>query len=180
MYRKGDFDTPEPDVDMVCSASRVIIIYHLISLCRTRTSCGVHIRPAPLAPTSRRFLHMSSNVSVNSANFVSQAHERVIRLAQLLNTLATLTSEIMTRAYPVKGSSDVRRREFDDLESGLRNWLLNLPDELRVTDTGKRPLPAPHVLVLHTEYYSAVLLLDRKSTRLNSSHSGESRMPSSA
>ena len=85
----------------------------------------------------------------------------MIRLAQLLNTLATLTSEIMTRAYPVKGSSDVRRREFDDLESGLHNWLLNLPDELRFTDTGKRSLPAPHVLVLHIEYYSAVLLLHR-------------------
>ena len=32
----------------------------------------------------------------------------------------------------------------------------------------------------HSGQHIAILLLDRKSTRLNSSHSGESRMPSSA
>ena len=34
--------------------------------------------------------------------------------------------------------------------------------------------------IIKTYYNSSIALLDRKSTRLNSSHSGESRMPSSA
>ena len=54
-----------------------------------------------------------------------------------------------------------------------------------------RPIPLPHSVVVEEEAFvpaepappvvvAAPELLDRKSTRLNSSHSGESRMPSSA
>ncbi len=67
----------------------------------------------------------------------------------------------MTRVYPVMWSSDMRRRELNDLDIGLRNWLINLPEEVRFNDVTKRPLPAPHILALHIEYYSALLLLHR-------------------
>ena len=44
------------------------------------------------------------------------------------------------------------------------------------------PFPAPHQvsISLPTPLNYATAFLDRKSTRLNSSHSGQSRMPSSA
>ena len=45
----------------------------------------------------------------------------------------------------------------------------------------QKPLKGVRIMgSLHMTIQTAVLIEDRKSTRLNSSHSGESRMPSSA
>ena len=54
--------------------------------------------------------------------------------------------------------------DFDDMVQNYRENMFDLHQELRV-----------FAYVLPGDRY-----LDRKSTRLNSSHSGESRMPSSA
>ena len=108
----------------------------------------------------------------------------------------------MDKIYPVQILSTTPRRVlFEDLESRLNKWLIELPEDLRYPSNDRNANVLPHVLILHIEYYAAVLLLhralyvyvalppilliaqlpsDRKSTRLNSSHSGESRMPSSA
>lgn len=71
-------------------------------------------------------------------------------------------SEIMAKIYPVKWYSDQPRRAvMDKLESALHNWMIDLPDELRYHESGSRTPPPPHVLILHAEYYSALLLLYR-------------------
>lgn len=71
-------------------------------------------------------------------------------------------SEIMARVYPVKWYSETRGRDhLEDLEASLQTWLINLPEHLQYHDNGKRAVPAPNVLALHIEYYSAVLLLHR-------------------
>ena len=71
-------------------------------------------------------------------------------------------SEIMAKVYPVKWSMDTPRRVLlDQLESALHNWMIELPDALRYHETGNRTAPPPHVLILHAEYYSALLLLYR-------------------
>ena len=68
----------------------------------------------------------------------------------------------MTKVYPVKWHSEVPRRTIlDQLESALHNWMIELPDELRYHETGARIPPAPHILMLHAEYYTALLLLYR-------------------
>ena len=56
---------------------------------------------------------------------------------------------------------------------------MNAIQELNVTE---QSMP-PHILVMEDEASVAQglqMVLDRKSTRLNSSHANESRMPSSA
>ncbi|KAJ3556519.1 hypothetical protein NM688_g1984 [Phlebia brevispora] len=126
MYRKGDFDTPEPGIDLN----------------------GDELwRPYPPDALGQDFTPISANVMLA---FQGQCK------------LSFLTSEIMTRVYPVKWSSESRRRDhLDDLENSLHNWLIDLPEPIQYHENGKRPIPPPHVLVLHIEYYSAVLLLHR-------------------
>ena len=76
--------------------------------------------------------------------------------------------------------------ELKDIEAGLRDMPMTPKSKIIHFS---REAYAFHVEV--TEYRSYIMLqysviclkyfsLDRKSTRLNSSHSGESRMPSSA
>jgi hypothetical protein len=68
----------------------------------------------------------------------------------------------MWKVYPVKWHAGVSRHTvLDQLESTLHNWMIELPDELRYHETGHQPPPAPQVLVLHAEYYTALLLLYR-------------------
>ncbi|KIP10141.1 hypothetical protein PHLGIDRAFT_11523 [Phlebiopsis gigantea 11061_1 CR5-6] len=76
--------------------------------------------------------------------------------------LSFIMSEIMAKMYPVKWYMDQPRRAImDKLESALHNWMIDLPDELRYHESGGRTPPPPHVLILHAEYYSALLLLYR-------------------
>ena len=65
-----------------------------------------------------------------------------------------------------------------------RQWL---PADMPLTGAAIRALPAGLLLLAITRrlpegqwWWRSTVLSDRKSTRLNSSHSGESRMPSSA
>ncbi|EKM48188.1 uncharacterized protein PHACADRAFT_214916 [Phanerochaete carnosa HHB-10118-sp] len=76
--------------------------------------------------------------------------------------LSFVMSEIMSKIYPVKWYTDSPRRQLlDQLESALHTWMIELPDELRYHENGNRAPSPPHVLVLHAEYYAALLLLYR-------------------
>ena len=57
---------------------------------------------------------------------------------------------------------------------------LPLPTATTVTDKNRREAGEQMVMKLNGDRMKQILSQDRKSTRLNSSHSGESRMPSSA
>jgi hypothetical protein len=74
---------------------------------------------------------------------------------------AAILSMIVQAIYavcPVSG----RHSESKFLEGLLDKWYIDLPDHLRY-DPGslKRPVPPPHVLTLHMQYWCAVLLLHR-------------------
>jgi hypothetical protein len=58
-----------------------------------------------------------------------------------------------------------RHHEALELEKTLDRWYLDLPEHLRyepgAKGSGKHPVPTPHVLTLHMQYWCAVLLLHR-------------------
>ena len=68
----------------------------------------------------------------------------------------------MDKIYPVQPSSDVPRRKlFEQLETRLNKWMIDLPEHLRFSPNDKNASVLPHVLMLHIEYQAAVLLLHR-------------------
>ena len=68
----------------------------------------------------------------------------------------------MDKIYPVQILSTTPRRVlFEDLESRLNKWLIELPEDLRYPSNDRNASVLPHVLILHIEYYAAVLLLHR-------------------
>ncbi|TBU34755.1 fungal-specific transcription factor domain-containing protein [Dichomitus squalens] len=90
------------------------------------------------------------------------------REAKLMTTfreacrLSIIITDIMDKIYPVQVSSNTPRRVlFEELESRLNKWLIELPDDLRYPSNDRHATVLPHVLMLHIEYYTAVLLLHR-------------------
>ena len=76
----------------------------------------------------------------------------------------------MDKIYPVQPSSDVPRRKlFEQLETRLNKWMIDLPEHLRFSPNDKNASVLPHVLMLHIEYQAAVLLLHR-ALCVHSSH----------
>ncbi|KAI0375162.1 hypothetical protein BV20DRAFT_985517 [Pilatotrama ljubarskyi] len=76
--------------------------------------------------------------------------------------LSVIITDIMDKIYPVQASSDTPRRVlFEQLENRLNKWLISLPEHLRYSANDKHAAVLPHVLMLHIEYYAAVLLLHR-------------------
>ncbi len=68
----------------------------------------------------------------------------------------------MDKIYPVQPSSDVPRRKlFEQLETRLSKWVIDLPEHLRFSANDKHASVLPHVMMLHIEYQAAVLLLHR-------------------
>ena len=78
------------------------------------------------------------------------------------DSLAVIITDIMDQIYPVKSTQDAppRQQSLQRLEERLHKWQINLPDHLRYS-AGHAQTPLPHILILHIEYYSAVLLLHR-------------------
>lgn len=73
-----------------------------------------------------------------------------------------LVAEIVRKIYPVKSDArDSKRSRLADLETALDRWFIDLPESLRYDSGSKRATPPPHVMLLHTRYWSAVLLLHR-------------------
>jgi hypothetical protein len=55
-----------------------------------------------------------------------------------------------------------RHAESVYLESLLDKWYIELPEHLRhEPGSSKHPVPLPHILTLHMQYWCAVLLLHR-------------------
>lgn len=76
--------------------------------------------------------------------------------------LSMIITDIMDQIYPVRTSKDKPRRQLmQDLEYRLHHWSLSLPQHLRYSPASATVTPLSHVLVLHIEYYAAVLLLHR-------------------
>jgi len=76
--------------------------------------------------------------------------------------LSVIITDIMDQIYPVRTMQDTPRRQLlQQLEGRLHRWLVNLPDHLRYTAASSHVTPLPHVLVIHSEYCAAVLLLHR-------------------
>ena len=76
-------------------------------------------------------------------------------------------------------------REKNGIYFSEETWTqMNLENELKETKLVEAKKQVEiienQMRVVRDEYDQSIALLDRKSTRLNSSHSGESRMPSSA
>jgi hypothetical protein len=73
-----------------------------------------------------------------------------------------IISDIVKQIYPVVYRSRTPKRvKLAELEQRLDAWYIELPEELRYESTSKRPVPPPHIMVLHVRYWSAVLLLHR-------------------
>ncbi|KAH9944251.1 fungal-specific transcription factor domain-containing protein [Epithele typhae] len=76
--------------------------------------------------------------------------------------LSVIITDIMDKIYPVEPPIDIPRRVvFEQLETRLAKWQIDLPEPLRYNLNDKNANVLPHVLVLHTEYHAAVLLLHR-------------------
>lgn len=132
MYKKGDFDTPPPDLDL--------------------NEDQELWKPYPRDSLGPNFVPMAGHIMTC---FRAQCK------------LSFIMSEIMSKVYPVKWSMDIPRRQLlDQLESALHTWMIELPDDLRYHESGSRVQPPPHVLVLHAEYYTSLLLLYRAFIRV--------------
>ncbi|RPD55889.1 hypothetical protein L227DRAFT_603343 [Lentinus tigrinus ALCF2SS1-6] len=76
--------------------------------------------------------------------------------------LSVIITDIMDKIYPVQPSSDTPRRKlFEQLETRLSKWVIDLPEHLRFSANDKNASVLPHILMLHIEYQAAVLLLHR-------------------
>ncbi|KAK0469332.1 fungal-specific transcription factor domain-containing protein [Desarmillaria tabescens] len=80
-------------------------------------------------------------------------------------TLSGIISMIVQAIYAVRPVSS-RHAESVYLESMLDKWYLELPAHLQHDPVSlKHPVPLPHVLTLHMQYWCAVLLLHRPFIR---------------
>ncbi|KAL6307843.1 hypothetical protein BKA93DRAFT_822824 [Sparassis latifolia] len=94
-------------------------------------------------------------------------------------SLSVIVGEIVGKIYPVTHVLPVPRRILmEQLYSRLLQWSINLPEALRYSPASKQPCPPPHVLVLHVQYWAAILLLHRpfipKEAELQTTPTGES------
>ncbi|THV03041.1 hypothetical protein K435DRAFT_775205 [Dendrothele bispora CBS 962.96] len=79
--------------------------------------------------------------------------------------LSGILSMIITAIYAVKPVSS-RHEESVYFEGILDKWYHELPEHLRhQPSSSKHPVPLPHVLTLHLQYWCAVLLLHRPFIR---------------
>jgi hypothetical protein len=82
----------------------------------------------------------------------------------LTDLLAFIMGQILEGLYSIKQAVPSRHGEAARLEEALDKWLLVLPDHLKLDINSIKngaPPPAPHILVLHMQYWNAVLLLHR-------------------
>ncbi|KIY49708.1 hypothetical protein FISHEDRAFT_72344 [Fistulina hepatica ATCC 64428] len=86
---------------------------------------------------------------------------RILSCFVMAVTLSNIMSMIIQHIYAVR-PGPVFQNEVMHLESLLEKWLSNLPPHLR-REPGQphQIVPLPHVLVLHMQYWCAVLLLHR-------------------
>ncbi|KAF8062419.1 fungal-specific transcription factor domain-containing protein [Lyophyllum atratum] len=96
---------------------------------------------------------------------------RIISCFNASARLSGILSMIIQAIYAVRPVSS-RHSESTFLEALLDKWYIELPEHLRYEPgSTKRPIPPPHVLTLHMQYWCAVLLLHRPFIRNDLYHS---------
>ena len=103
-------------------------------------------------------------------------------LARFYEAMEKTNTEKITKEMLAGLSEDSGDRESFDLESGNED-VEDRPWRLSHTIFGKSSIKQSQIDAMKGRYFCDISIVragDRKSTRLNSSHSGESRMPSSA
>ncbi|KAH9941542.1 fungal-specific transcription factor domain-containing protein [Amylocystis lapponica] len=79
--------------------------------------------------------------------------------------LSIILSMIMQGLYAIRSPCE-RQAEFSRYEKLLSKWYLELPDHLRFDPaSSKKPVPPPHILTLHMQYWCTVLLMRRPFIR---------------
>lgn len=96
---------------------------------------------------------------------VAPVEGRIVSCFNASATLSGLLSVIVQSIYAAHPVSS-RHTESVILESQLDKWYIELPEHLRhEPGSSKHPVPLPHVLTLHMQYWCAVLLLHRPFIR---------------
>ena len=80
---------------------------------------------------------------------------------------------------PIKGSNELKN-EFEALGAKVDSTILNKNLIRQILILRKKIRQSKSQYLVHSHLPRAEIISDRKSTRLNSSHSQQSRMPSSA
>ncbi|KAF9030317.1 hypothetical protein BDZ89DRAFT_985448 [Hymenopellis radicata] len=106
------------------------------------------------------------SLSRRDAHDLQPRPSRIISCFNASATLSGIISMIIQAIYAVRPVSS-RHGESVFLEGILDKWFVELPEHLQ-HDPGssKYPVPLPHVLTLHMQYWCAVLLLHRPFIRI--------------
>lgn len=160
MIFERDFDTTLPSENDVRNSSYVSAVSELLSAVAGRTRGVVtilreHRRNGVGRPWSDNF--MFQLISRTMYVFFVWSYSSII----FILFAAGILSKIVQSIYAVRPVSS-RHAESIILEGLLDKWYIELPEHLRY-DPGstKHPIPPPHILTLHMQYWCAVLLLHR-------------------
>ncbi|TDL17280.1 hypothetical protein BD410DRAFT_730171 [Rickenella mellea] len=78
-------------------------------------------------------------------------------------TLSIIQGCIVDQIYPVRKTPNARQmKDLSGLETRLGQWYRNLPKHLHYDVSNNSPVPPPHILTLHVQYWCSVLLLHRR------------------
>ncbi|EPQ51953.1 hypothetical protein GLOTRDRAFT_65551 [Gloeophyllum trabeum ATCC 11539] len=90
---------------------------------------------------------------------------RVISCFNATARLSIILSNVVQMIYPIRPKPG-RYAEAQRLEKELDKWYLELPEHLRYDPaSSKTPVPLPHILTLHMQYWCTGLLLHRPFIR---------------
>ncbi|KAI1791308.1 fungal-specific transcription factor domain-containing protein [Ganoderma leucocontextum] len=79
-----------------------------------------------------------------------------------LSSLYVIAGEVLAKIYRVSRANVIPSRTLrEQLYHRLMQWSLELPNHLNYTFSSNRPCPAPHILAMHIQYWSIVLLMHR-------------------
>lgn len=131
---ESDYDTPLPDDD----AEDMEILY-----VSTRTASAG-----------------SPAGNVSNALRYTPAPSRIVSCFRTRAVLSNILSAVMHKVYSIRPTWS-RITEAAALEARLDKWYYDLPEYLRYDCPLSCPVPAPHIITLHLDYWCTVLLLHR-------------------
>ncbi|WVR04910.1 hypothetical protein IAU60_001922 [Kwoniella sp. DSM 27419] len=89
------------------------------------------------------------------------APARAISTFTSLCSLSVIMDRVITDIYADKGPNDRPGDHLDRLSNMLERWKVELPVEIAFDPASDQAVPPPHVLSLHSVYYTLVTLLHR-------------------
>lgn len=79
------------------------------------------------------------------------------------SSVAIIIGRILRKIYAIQSKPSRKRQQyFEDLGASLERWYVGLADHLRHDGTSGGLVPPPHILLMHIQYWWAVILLHRK------------------